>query len=128
MKTDFTIERTFPVSKDKIYEAWLNSEQHSEMTGGEANCSAIESGNFSAWDGYISGKNINLVQNKRIIQNWRTTEFADDEADSTLELTLEDVEGGTKIILHHHHIPEGQSDYEQGWEDHYFTPMKEYFI
>jgi hypothetical protein len=38
------------------------------------------------------------------------------------------VEGGTRITFRHTDIPEGQSArYEQGWIDHYFRPMKEYF-
>jgi hypothetical protein len=31
------------------------------------------------------------------------------------------------LTLIHNNIPKGQSDYEQGWINHYFEPMKTYF-
>ena len=127
MKTEFEIECMFPVSAGTIYKAWLSSEGHSQMTGGEAQCSEVEGDAFSAWDGYISGTNIKLVPDQEIVQNWRTTEFAEEDEDSLLTIQLEPTKEGCRLKLKHERIPEGQSDYEQGWHDHYFTPMSEYF-
>lgn len=123
----FEIKTTFPVSAETVYEAWLHSDQHTEMTGGEAICSDVNEETFTAWDGYISGTNIKLTPHSKIIQHWRTTEFASDEADSKVEIELADIEGGCQLTLRHSNIPEGQSDYKTGWEQHYFTPMRVYF-
>ncbi len=54
------------------------------MIEGEAKCSNQEGGKFTAWDGYIAGKNIQLITNKKIIQIWRTSEFNDNDEDSEL--------------------------------------------
>ena len=97
------------------------------MTGGEANCSREVGGSFTAWDEYISGKNKSLQQNKLIIQSWRTVEFEDTDEDSELILRLEELTEGCKLTLIHRNIPEGQTQYKQGWVDNYFIPMKEYF-
>ena len=123
----FKIQTTFPVSPRIIYEAWLDSEKHSAMTGGTAQCSKDKSGSFTAWDGYISGINLKLSPHSEIIQTWRTSEFAGDEKDSKLSIKFETHEKGCLLTLLHTNIPNGQSDYEQGWHDHYFGPMKEYF-
>lgn len=123
----FRISDQFPVSTETIYKAWLNSESHTAMTGGEAQCSDRVGDGFTAWDGYISGENVELKPFERIVQKWRTTEFAESDADSQLEITLRDVEGRCELILYHSNIPDGQSDYEQGWKEHYFVPMHEYF-
>jgi len=98
------------------------------FTGGGAVIDPAVGGKFTAWDGYIEGKTKELQPYKRIVQSWRTTNFPASSPDSELEVFFETVEGGTKITLRHSNIPTGQGqDYKQGWKDHYFTPMKEYF-
>ena len=53
MKNKFEIKRVFPVKPSELYNAWLDSESHSKMTGGQAECSAVETESFSAWDGNV---------------------------------------------------------------------------
>jgi activator of HSP90 ATPase len=125
--TSFTVSQTFSTDAKTLYQAWLNSEQHSKMTGGEASCSDLIGEGFTAWDGYISGVNVELNENQRIVQTWRTTEFSEDEGDSKIEITLSEMDGKCELTLKHTNIPEGQSDYKKGWIEHYFEPMTEYF-
>lgn len=125
--TRFTIKTNFPVSAQKIYQAWLNGTQHTKMTGGQATGTAETGSEFTAWDGYISGRNVDLIANKKIVQTWRTIEFDEKEDDSQIEIILNDMDNGCEFILTHTQIPSGQPDYEQGWQEHYFEPMKEYF-
>ncbi|MBC7775222.1 MAG: SRPBCC domain-containing protein [Phycisphaerae bacterium] len=128
MKTSFTISDTFPTTPDVLYAAWLDSEVHAAMTeGGEAVIDAALGTYFSAWDGYISGKNLELEPERRIVQSWRTSDFQENDADSKVEILLTPVPKGTKLTLIHTEIPAGQPDYEEGWEDFYFKPMHSYF-
>lgn len=127
MKESFELKKTFDASPSEIYTAWLDSEEHSEMTGGGAECSTQVGDAFSAWDGYISGKNLELVENELIIQSWRTTEFGSEDEDSRLTIKLAAKDNGTELTLTHTNIPEGQTQYKQGWIDHYLAPMKDYF-
>ncbi|MDA0195894.1 MAG: hypothetical protein O2887_17610 [Bacteroidetes bacterium] len=64
MKVSFVLKETFPVPPESIYDAWLNGDKHSEMTGGKAICSSSIGGKFSCWDGYITGMNKSLVVNE----------------------------------------------------------------
>ena len=127
MKTQFEIKTVIAAKPSEIYGAWLNSEKHAAMTGGDAQCSDKEGGEFTAWDGYISGSNTRLTSNKEIIQKWRTSEFKDTDEDSDLIIQLAEHTDGTELTLIHKNIPEGESDYEKGWEEHYFEPMIAYF-
>lgn len=127
MKESLTLSAIFAVAPERVYKAWLNSREQSGMTGGVAMISAVEGGTFTAWDGYISGKNIELLPYSKIVQSWRTTEFDDEDEDSRLEITFKQVNEGCEITLHHTNIPEGQTQYKKGWEEYYFTPMKKYF-
>ena len=127
MAIEFAISALFPASPEEIYNSWLSSEGHSGMTGSPASISAVVGEEFEAWDGYIQGKNLELDPGKRIIQSWRTSEFSADEPDSRIEITLEPVGKQTKLTLKHTDLPPHGSQYEQGWVDSYFEPMKEYF-
>lgn len=127
-QNSFSLQETFPVSVEQLYSAWLNSESHAAMTGGEAHCSGQLGEAFTAWDGYITGKNLRLEPNHIIVQSWRTMDFGDGDSFSRLELRFEPVERGCLLTLVHSDIPDGQPDYQQGWEEHYFAPMRAYFI
>jgi activator of HSP90 ATPase len=128
MKNGFTLSETIHAKPAEIYEAWLSSEGHAVLTGSPAKVDGNVGGEFSAWDGSIFGRTLELTPNQRIVQAWRTSEFPDDAPDSHLEVLLEEVAEGTKITLIHSDMPEDQVDsYRQGWEDFYFKPMKQYF-
>jgi len=101
--------------------------EHTKMTGSPANASANAGDSFDAWDGYITGKNLELEPGKRIVQSWRTKDFENIHGDSQIEVTFETVEGGSKVTLHHTDVPDGHGKYEQGWVTHYLEPMTKYF-
>jgi activator of HSP90 ATPase len=124
---EFTIKAKIKATAEKIYSAWLNSEGHTKMTGGEALVSDKEGDIFSAWDGYIEGRNIKLEPFSIIIQTWRTSEFEDKDEDSQIELILRENQGVTEITLIHRNLTESGEQYRQGWIDNYFEPMKTYF-
>jgi len=127
MKISIQLTEKFNVPPSIIYNAWLNSEKHTEMTGGTAHCTDLVGDVFTAWNRYITGKNIHLIPNEKIVQSWRTSEFKEEDEDSELIIHLKEMEDGTELTLIHTNIPEGQTEYEQGWVDNYFIPMKAYF-
>ncbi|MDG1428999.1 MAG: hypothetical protein P8M19_01435 [Crocinitomicaceae bacterium] len=53
--------QTINASHETLYSAWLDSEGHSNRKGGEAHCSDVINDKLTAWDGYITGSNIELV-------------------------------------------------------------------
>ena len=127
MSLEFEVSEVIPGEPEKLYMAWLNSEEHTNMTGSAAKVSNVVGGEFEAWDGYIEGVNLELEFPNRIVQRWRTTEFSDDEPDSRLEIRFSQEENGTRITIRHSELPEHGMQYKQGWIDAYFTPMRDYF-
>src|ERR1044071_8043973 len=101
MKNGFTLSEIIPARPAEIYEAWLTSKGHTAMTGSPAKVDGNVAGQFSAWDGYIFGKTLQLTPHQRIVQAWRTTEFPGDALDSHLEIFFEEVSDGTKVTLIH---------------------------
>ncbi|MDP3970895.1 MAG: SRPBCC domain-containing protein [bacterium] len=119
---------TISAIPEQIYSAWLSSDGHSKMTGATAEISDKIGDIFTAWDGYIAGENLELIKNKKIVQSWRTSEFADDDLDSKLTITLKEVNGGTELTLEHSDTPPDQEDaYRSGWQENYFDPMQDFF-
>ncbi len=128
MPYDFEVSDIIPATPEQIYDAWLSSDAHSAMTGGEAVVDPSPGGTFEAWDGYITGRNLELERPRRILQSWRTSEFADADPDSTIEVLLEADGSGTLLTLRHSGVPDGHTSYEDpGWQTQYFDPMKAYF-
>ena len=96
--------------------------------GGKATGKAKIGAEFTAWDGYIKGKNLKLFANKEITQSWRASDFPKGAPDSKLVITLTAVEGGTEMSIYHSKLPEGMgSSYRDGWIEYYFKPMKKFF-
>jgi uncharacterized protein YndB with AHSA1/START domain len=127
MAESIRVTDLIPASPESVYAAWLDAEKHSAFTGSRATTAGV-GGPYTAWDGYIQGTTLEALPGVRIVQSWRTTEFPAESPPSRLEIILEAEAGGTRITLVHSEIPDGQaSSYEQGWKDHYFTPMKHYF-
>lgn len=128
MPYTYTLTSVIPATPQEIYEAWLDSIAHSEMTGAEATMSDEVGAEVSAWNGYITGRNLELVPGERIVQSWRTSEFDEEHEDSVVTLTLEGTDEGTLLTLVHSNVPEEHRSYEEGgWESNYFEPMRLYF-
>jgi activator of HSP90 ATPase len=128
MTYDFKLSCALPATPQAVYDAWLDSVAHGAMTGGAAKIAKRVGGAYRAWDGYITGKTLELVPAKRIVQSWRTSEFAARDPDSTITVELEQMKAGTRLTLIHRGVPDGLTSYENGgWQDNYFTPMKAHF-
>ena len=112
-----------------VFKGWLDNKLHAKFTGGaKAKIDPNEGGSFDVYDGYISGKNVEIFPYKKIIQTWRTTEFDVKDQDSMLELLFTQKEDYTLMSLSHTNIPEGDGErYKKGWKDYYFSYMKRHY-
>ena len=61
----------FKASPHAVYEALMDSKKHAIFSGSAAKISRAIGGEYSAYDGYITGKNIELVPDQKIVQSWR---------------------------------------------------------
>jgi activator of HSP90 ATPase len=129
MDEQLNLSVILPAAPRQVYEAWLDSTIHGDFTGSPAKIDARVGGDYSAWDGYIWGKTLEMEPYGHIRQSWRTSEFPEEAPDSYVDIRFENEGQGTKLTLVHTDIPDGQSEqYRLGWEDYYFGPMKDYFM
>ncbi len=116
------------VRPDQVYDAFVDPKKHSAFTGSPATMNPRPGGRFTAWGDYITGKNLELVKGKRIVQEWKTSEWPEGYASSILQLTFAAKQDGTEISMVHSKVPAGQVEqYREGWFSSYWDLLKEYF-
>ncbi len=130
MKTG-SIEQSiyFPAQPQDVYEALMDEAKHAEFTGSEVKMSKEIHGKFSAFDGYVHGRNLELVPGKKIVQEWHFEEDGwPDDHFSRCEFNFEKEGEGTRMQFKQTDIPEHKvSSLEKGWDDFYWEPMTEFF-
>lgn len=128
MSESIVVRFTLPVPARAIYDAWLDSQKHSAMAGSPATATREAEGEFTAWNGYIRGKNLLLIENQKIVQSWRSADFPEEAADSVLSVRLTERQNLTEVEIEHRDIPPGFSvQYQSGWIEFYANPMQKYF-
>jgi len=112
----------------QVYEAYVDPKRHAAFTGQSASGAPRVGGRFTAGDGYITAKHLELEKGKKVVQEWKTTEWPEGYPPSLLELTLKAKGKKTELTMVHSKVPEEQVDYyADGWRSFYWKPMKEYF-
>lgn len=118
-----------PASPLEVYNALTDSKKHTAFTRAKAKVSTKEGGAYTAYDGYITGKNIKLVPGKKIVQTWRAVDGVwPEEHESEVTFDLKKHPKGTEISFTHKNVPASQvAEFTKGWKDFYWAPLKEYF-
>jgi len=82
-----------PAQPAEVYDAFMKAKIHTTFTGSKARCNPKVGGKFTAWDGYITGKNLELRKGKLIVQQWKTTEWPKGYSPSILNLSFKQTKG-----------------------------------
>ncbi|MBI2611982.1 SRPBCC domain-containing protein [Candidatus Gottesmanbacteria bacterium] len=113
---------TINASPEKVWNALVDPKTINEWGGGPANMDEKLGTKFTLWRGDIHGKNIEVVQNKKIVQEW----FGGDwEKPSKVTFTLTKKGETTELSLLHEDIPDNSAkDIDDGWKTYYLGPLK----
>ena len=109
-----------------VYELLMDSKKHSAFTGEKAVMSRKAKGRFTAYGKYISGKNIIIVKDRKIVQDWRASDWP---RGTFSRITFDFAKSGnsTKMKFTQEGVPQDQfEDVKQGWKEFYWGPMKDY--
>ena len=110
----------------EVYEALMDSGKHSEFTRASASISKKVNGKISAYDGYIDGKNIELVKGKKIVQKWRGSDWPEGHY-SVAKFELKNDKGKTRLVFTQTGVPkEHYKSIADGWKEHYWDKMKKF--
>ncbi|MCZ7648265.1 MAG: SRPBCC domain-containing protein [Planctomycetota bacterium] len=116
---------SLPAPPARLYEMYLNPQWHAAFTGAPAKIGRKPGTPFSAFGGILTGRILQAVPKRLVVQSWRSRNWKPTELDSTLILTFLPEGGGGRIELVHVNVPE--SDFggvSQGWMKFYAEPWR----
>jgi len=117
-KTYFEIK----AEPEDVFTALTNPFTIELWSGETAKMSENPGEEFSLWGGDIVGKNIEVVKNEKLIQQWY---FGEEGAESIVSIKLWPKKNSTSVELLHTNIPnEAYENMVEGWNDAYFGAIK----
>jgi activator of HSP90 ATPase len=120
-------EISFATNPVQIYEALTNSKHFAELTKAAAEIDPVPGGQFSCFDGMITGQTIEAIPASRLVQAWRVGNW-EPGIYSIVKFELEKLnDTETKLIFDQTGFPYEQREHlDQGWHDRYWEPIKKY--
>ena len=120
-------EENFSVPPARVYAALMDEKEFSAFSGAPAKIGSGEGDAFSLFGGAITGRNLELVPDRRLVQAWRDSNWGPGLY-SIARFELAAAGQGTHLVFDQGGYP--LSDYASlvsGWHSHYWEPMKKYF-
>jgi activator of HSP90 ATPase len=132
-------EPVFKASRKRVYQALTDASQFDHVVKMSAAAQSMKSlgdkpaeisrepgGAFSLFGGYVTGRQIELIPDQRIVQAWRSGIW-DPGAYSIARFELVEQGSGTKIIFDHRGFPDGTAQHlAEGWKGNYWEPLAKF--
>ena len=127
MPRNIIMAASLPAPPDRLFEMYLDENEHAALTGLPATIEPHPGGEFCAFDGMLAGKILHLEPKTLIVQSWRSASWPLTAMDAVLILSFWPAEDGARIELVHANVPEEDfAGVSQGWERYYWTPWRNY--
>jgi activator of HSP90 ATPase len=115
---------TFKASPHELYSMLMDSKKHAKFTGEKAKLSTRVGGKFTAYGGYITGKNLKLIPDRLIVQEWHMKGWPKGHASKVMFLFTK-TKTGTKLTFGHTGVPlASYKGINSGWKSSYWDKMK----
>ena len=119
---------TFNSTPGIVYPLLMDQKKHAAFTSSAVIMSRKVNGQFSIFDGYCHGYNIELIEDKKIVQAWHFAEDGwPDDHFSTCTFLFESIGNKTKLTFLQTGVPAHKVEaLKGGWKQFYWKPMKAY--
>lgn len=122
-----TFKKTFRINAEPsdIYSAITNPYTIELWSGYPALMSTEPGSEFSLWEGDITGKNLEFIQDRKVVQEWY---FGDQAEKSIVTITILAERGNSIINVEQSNIPDEEfRDIAEGWREYYFDAISNFF-
>lgn len=122
-----TFEKTFKINAEPsdIYAALTNPYTIELWSGYPAQMSTEPGSEFSLWEGDISGKNLEFIENEKVVQQWY---FGDQAEESIVTITIVRDRENSRVTVTHTNIPDDEfKDIAEGWREYYIGAITVFF-
>jgi activator of HSP90 ATPase len=134
-------EIQFRTSPERLYAALTDAKQFQKvvlLSGAirsgmvkatqPAQISGEAGGAFSIFGGFVTGRQIELVPNVRVVQAWRPADWAAGVY-SIARFDLAKHDSGTLLVFEHTGFPTGAAAHlAQGWKENYWEPLQKFLV
>jgi activator of HSP90 ATPase len=114
-----TFKKTFKINAEPsdIYTALTNPSTIELWSGYPAEMSTEPGSEFSLWEGDITGRNLEFVQDKKVVQEW----YFGEQADKSIVTINISADGENSLVtVEHTNIPDDDfTDISEGWREYY---------
>ena len=120
-------KKTFHINAEPsdIYAALTNPYTIELWSGYPAQMVAEPGEEFSMWEGDITGRIIELVTDKKVVQEWY---FGETDVESVVTINISPLGGASVVVVEHTNIPD--DDFEniaEGWVEYYMGAIRRFY-
>lgn len=122
-----TFKKTFKINAEPsdVYSAITNPYTIELWSGYPAQMSTEPGSDFSLWEGDITGRNIEFVQDKKVVQEWY---FGDQTEKSIVTITITSDRENSEVTVEHTNIPDEEFiNIAEGWREYYIGAIINFF-
>lgn len=122
-----TFKKTFRINVEPsdIYSAITNPYTIELWSGYPAVMSEEPGSEFSLWEGDITGKNIEFVKDRKVVQEWY---FGEQSEKSVVTILIEPDRENSVVTVEHINIPDSDfADISEGWREYYIGAIIAFF-
>ncbi len=114
-----TFKKTFRINAEPsdVYSALTNPYTIELWSGYKAEMSTVPGSEFSLWEGDIEGRNLEFVQDRKVVQEWY---FGDQEEKSIVTISIFPDKQNSSVTVEHTNIPDEEYDnIAEGWREYF---------
>lgn len=122
-----TFKKTFRIKAEPsdVYSAITNPFTIELWSGYPAEMSTEPGSEFSLWEGDITGRNLEFIQDKKLVQEWF---FGDQEEKSIVTITIFPDRENSSVTVEQTNIPDDEfNGIAEGWKEFYFDAISVFF-
>jgi activator of HSP90 ATPase len=120
-------EATIPAPPGRVYDLLADAEALSALSGKSGAAARSAGGEFTAFDGYVTGRQVELVPGERIVQAWRFPVW-EPGVYSIVRFTLVPANSGTMLAIDQDGEPADWHDHVcANWPTFYLNPLVKHF-
>jgi activator of HSP90 ATPase len=122
-----TFKKTFKINAEPsdVYSALTNPYTIELWSGYPAKMSEEPGSEFSIWDDDITGKNLEFIKDKKVVQEWY---FGDQSENSIVTITIQSDREDSQVTVEHTNIPDKDfADIAEGWREYYIGAIINFF-
>jgi activator of HSP90 ATPase len=122
-----TFKKNFRINAEPsdVYAALTNPYTIELWSGYPAQMSPEPGTEFSMWEGDITGNIIELLQDKKVVQEWY---FGNQVEKSIVTITINPDRENSLVTVEHTNIPDNEfSDIAEGWREYYIGAIINFF-